>query len=152
MSARLHVYESADVTVTYDAARCIHNGHCVRNLPAVFNTAARPWVQPEHADAADVLAIVAGCPTGALRATRRDGATADALVADTPVLIRVSRSGPLYVRGRVTLVDGTTGETLADDGRVALCRCGLSRRKPFCDNTHRTEGWHDSHTLADTTP
>ena len=152
MSTKLHVYETADITVTYDATRCIHDGHCVRSLPAVFNTAARPWVQPQHADAADVLAIVAGCPTGALRATRPDGATADALVADAPVTIGVSRSGPLYVRGGVTLVDSATGETLGDDGRVALCRCGLSKRKPFCDNTHRTEGWRDTHTLADPQP
>ncbi len=143
------MYETADVTVTYDATRCIHNGHCVRSLPAVFNTSARPWIQPERAAAAEVLAIVAGCPTGALRATQPDGATADALVADAPVAIRVSRNGPLYVRGSVTILDGTSGEALAEDGRVALCRCGLSKRKPFCDNSHRADGWRDTQTLTD---
>ena len=46
--------------------------------------------------------------------------------------------GPLLVRGDFTMVtvDGETIET----GRstVALCRCGMSAIKPFCDGTHRT--------------
>lgn len=46
--------------------------------------------------------------------------------------------GPLLVRGDFVLVtvDGETIET----GRstVALCRCGMSATKPFCDGTHRT--------------
>jgi uncharacterized Fe-S cluster protein YjdI/CDGSH-type Zn-finger protein len=149
VSTKLHVYETAEVTVTYDAARCIHNGHCVRNLPAVFNTSARPWVQPEHADAAQVLAIVAGCPTGALHAKQPGGETADGLIPDFPVAIRVSRNGPLFLRGAVTILDGETSDSLGEDGRVALCRCGLSKRKPFCDNTHRAEGWRDTHTMTD---
>lgn len=46
--------------------------------------------------------------------------------------------GPLLVRGRFTL--RTQDGELIDPRRdtVALCRCGLSSRKPFCDGTHRS--------------
>lgn len=145
MSRKLHVYEGAEVTVTFDAARCIHNGHCVRTLPAVFNTAARPWVQPDASDAEALLRVVAGCPTGALRATHRDGGTAEQFVSAAPTAVRVARHGPLFLRGDVTVLDAD-GTPIVSDQRIALCRCGLSKRKPFCDNSHRTAGWQDEPT------
>jgi uncharacterized Fe-S cluster protein YjdI/CDGSH-type Zn-finger protein len=143
MSRKLQVYEADGLTVTFDAQRCIHHGHCVRTLPSVFNTAARPWVQPGRATADEVMAVVAGCPTGALQAARSDGGSATALVPDVPVQLRIGRHGPIFVRGAVE-VSVDDGSPLAADSRVALCRCGLSARKPFCDNSHRSAGWRDA--------
>lgn len=53
------------------------------------------------------------------------------------VTITTYEDGPLIVRGEFT-VQTQDGETV-DAGRrtVALCRCGLSSRKPFCDGTHK---------------
>ena len=51
--------------------------------------------------------------------------------------ITVYPDGPLVVRGDVEL-RGVDGERLERrPGTVALCRCGLSRIKPFCDSTHK---------------
>ncbi|TWH72267.1 CDGSH iron-sulfur domain-containing protein [Modestobacter roseus] len=52
------------------------------------------------------------------------------------------RDGPLVVRGDFRLVD-TDGNEI-DPGRktVALCRCGKSGIKPFCDGTHKRSGFH----------
>ena len=57
-------------------------------------------------------------------------------MSDTP-RITVYRDGPFLVRGPVQLLDqdGNTIET--DRGTVALCRCGKSRLRPFCDGTHK---------------
>ena len=54
-----------------------------------------------------------------------------------PVKIQVTPNGPLLVTGEVELVDAE-GRTLPMGTRraVALCRCGNSARKPFCDGTH----------------
>lgn len=53
------------------------------------------------------------------------------------VSIRVRHNGPLLVRGPVELTDHE-GRVLRVEGPdVALCRCGHSGRKPFCDGTHR---------------
>lgn len=52
------------------------------------------------------------------------------------VVIVPYRNGPLIVRGPVVLRDQEGNEI--DPGRspVALCRCGRSRLRPFCDGTH----------------
>jgi CDGSH-type Zn-finger protein len=48
--------------------------------------------------------------------------------------------GPLFVRGDVTVTD-EHGAVIRRDTRMALCRCGQSEHKPFCDNTHRRVGF-----------
>jgi uncharacterized Fe-S cluster protein YjdI len=67
MSKRLQVYETPEITVTFDPNVCIHSGACVRGLPAVFDVKRMRWVRPELASAADVAAQVARCPSGALQ-------------------------------------------------------------------------------------
>ena len=57
------------------------------------------------------------------------------------VTITTYEDGPLLVRGSFAVVT-QDGETI-DGGRstVALCRCGKSARKPFCDGTHKLTGF-----------
>jgi uncharacterized Fe-S cluster protein YjdI len=64
---RLQVYETPDVTVTFDPNVCQHTGICLRGLPAVFDVREKRWVRPENARAEDVIAQVARCPSGALQ-------------------------------------------------------------------------------------
>ncbi len=60
-----------------------------------------------------------------------------------PTLIRCRLDGPLIVRGKVRIVDHLGNEIPLPVGKdnVALCRCGHSSIKPFCDGTHRTVGF-----------
>ncbi len=53
------------------------------------------------------------------------------------VVITPYRDGPLLVRGPVRLTDQDGREIEVDRETIALCRCGKSRLKPFCDGTHR---------------
>lgn len=64
---RLQVYETPDITVTFDPAVCRHTGVCVRGLPLVFDVTRKHWVRPELASPDDVAAQVARCPSGALQ-------------------------------------------------------------------------------------
>ena len=52
LSTKLHRYEGRGGIVTYDVKRCIHAAECVRGLPAVFDSNAKPWINPDGADAA----------------------------------------------------------------------------------------------------
>jgi CDGSH-type Zn-finger protein len=52
-------------------------------------------------------------------------------------LITPYRDGPLLVRGPFTLQDQNGNEISAGRETVALCRCGKSRMRPFCDGTHK---------------
>ena len=47
------------------------------------------------------------------------------------------RDGPLLVRGPFRLVDQDGNEITAGDETIALCRCGKSRLRPFCDGSHK---------------
>jgi CDGSH-type Zn-finger protein len=60
---------------------------------------------------------------------------------DDRVTITPYRDGPLLVRGPFTIVDQDGEEIEVDRGVVALCRCGKSRMKPFCDSTHKAIGF-----------
>jgi CDGSH-type Zn-finger protein len=53
------------------------------------------------------------------------------------VVITPYRDGPLLVRGPVRLVDQDGNEIETDRDPVALCRCGRSRMRPFCDGSHK---------------
>jgi CDGSH iron-sulfur domain-containing protein 3 len=61
-----------------------------------------------------------------------------------PVEIKVRDNGPYKVTGPVRLVDAEGNELEFDADRpLALCRCGRSSTKPFCDATHK-DGRFDS--------
>ncbi len=59
------------------------------------------------------------------------------------VKITVRQNGPYRVEGPITLVDadGNEFDISARGGTVALCRCGGSTNKPFCDGTHSAIGF-----------
>ncbi len=138
MSRKLHRYEGGGVEVTWDAKRCIHAAECVARLPQVFDPSAKPWIRPGEAPPATVARVVARCPTGALQI--RGGAPAEEPDAQTTV--HVAADGPLYFRGRLEVRDAA-GATLVEDTRAALCRCGASKDKPFCDGSHAGAGFRD---------
>jgi CDGSH-type Zn-finger protein len=56
------------------------------------------------------------------------------------VVIKVRENGPYLVKGRVTLIDAD-GNPYTVEENFVLCRCGGSSAKPFCDGTHRTNGF-----------
>ena len=62
-------------------------------------------------------------------------------MADDRVTITPYRDGPLLVRGPLRMTDQDGNEIAVEKATVALCRCGRSRRKPFCDGTHKAAGW-----------
>ncbi len=134
-------YATKDLVVTYDAALCIHAAECVRGAPDVFDPTARPWIRIENADPTYVAEVVRRCPTGALTARHPDGTAIE--TPDANNNLRVSADGPLYLRGRV-VYQGGEHASQAEYTRVALCRCGASNNKPFCDNSHKDVGFKDA--------
>jgi len=57
------------------------------------------------------------------------------------VTIKVRENGPYLVRGTVTLTDADGNTYTAQGPNIALCRCGGSQTKPFCDGSHKTNGF-----------
>jgi CDGSH-type Zn-finger protein len=61
-------------------------------------------------------------------------------IAVSSVNIRVRDNGPLLVEGPITLVDAEGKQLTIPEGKpaIALCRCGHSQNKPFCDGAHKS--------------
>ncbi len=57
------------------------------------------------------------------------------------VTIKVRESGPYLVRGVVTLTDADGNSYTVAGPNIALCRCGGSQTKPFCDGSHKENGF-----------
>ena len=57
------------------------------------------------------------------------------------VTIRTLKNGPYLVQGEIELQDSEGNRIEASRETVALCRCGASTMKPFCDGTHSTIGF-----------
>ncbi len=65
--------------------------------------------------------------------------------------ITIQTNGPLRIEGGIPLYDheGSQIETPPGGRPYALCRCGFSSRKPFCDGTHNTSDFDGSLTPGD---
>ncbi len=115
-------YNGADISIEFDMKRCIHARNCFLKLPKVFDPSQRPWVQPDNAPAEEIAAMVRTCPSGALKFSMKTGAS-----EAPPKINRIAvlENGPLALAG-----------DLEGDTRLTLCRCGLSKNKPYCDYSH----------------
>lgn len=131
-------YLSEGIEVTFEPKICIHAARCVMGLPDVFRPEDRPWVHLQHASADEIANIILTCPTGALEFRRLDGGPEEE--PDEHSTIEPRANGPLFVRGDLDIVDGG-GNVVRHMTRAALCRCGGSENKPFCDGTHRRVGF-----------
>lgn len=132
-------YSNGDITVVWQPALCMHSRKCFEGLPAVFDPARRPWIAIQAAPTATIVAQVEACPSGALSLL----APAEAAATPAPAQatrIELSANGPLLVSGDVVLV-AADGREQRCAGRTALCRCGASRNKPFCDGSHKAAGF-----------
>jgi len=121
-------YEGSAIRVHFDARRCIHARKCVLGLPGVFRIDDRPWIQPDGAPAEELAAVIRACPSGALSYERTDGGTEETAPAVNQA--RLWEHGPVEVHGELTIAGEPAGH------RAVLCRCGASKTKPWCDNSH----------------
>ena len=124
-------YRGKGITIHDNRALCAHSGICTDGLPGVFRLGREPWIEAGGANAAAAIAIIQRCPSGALSYSL-DGVPPPAGPGER--LITASANGPYFVSGRVEL--RADGARPRDPGRYALCRCGGSKNKPFCDGTH----------------
>ena len=132
------VYRNDAIEVYWEPKFCIHSRKCVRELGQVFDPSARPWIDVDGAEPDAIAQTILDCPTGALHFRRLDGGKQEDAAGETSVA--PMPNGPLFVRGRLRIVD-REGNMIREDTRLALCRCGASENKPFCDGSHRRVGF-----------
>lgn len=125
-------YTGQHADISYSLKRCIHARECVTRLNTVFNPDQRPWIQVGDTPADALAEVVIRCPSGALHIDRKDGGAPEATPAENRIILWAD--GPLQVTGDVH-ISGAQVEVRGET-RATLCRCGESKNKPFCDNSH----------------
>lgn len=125
------IVQGRDVTIRFDASRCIHSRGCVLGHPEVYVPNVQgEWIHPDSATPETVMVTALTCPSGAIRVSRNDGSAS----SDFPPVVntvRVRENGPLAIEAELSI----RGEAQATP-RATLCRCGQSKNKPYCDGAH----------------
>jgi CDGSH-type Zn-finger protein/uncharacterized Fe-S cluster protein YjdI len=125
------IVKGRDVTIHFDARRCVHSRNCVLGHPEVYVPNVKgDWIHPDAARPDVVMHTALACPSGAIRVALNDGTA----TSDTPPAVntvRVRENGPLAVEAEL-VINGQPQVT----PRATLCRCGQSQNKPFCDGAH----------------
>lgn len=141
MAQKIFKYTKDDVTVIWQPEVCIHSAVCVKGLPGVFNPQRRPWIDLEQGTSAAVIEQVRKCPSGAIsyQLNNQPEATVQAEAASI-TKIDVMPNGPLIINNECRIKHSDGSEEIKT-GKVALCRCGASQKKPYCDGSHRGNGF-----------
>jgi len=139
-SGKVFKFDGARATVSWHGRLCIHVGECGRAKGDLFVAGRKPWCQPDTSSDGEVEEVVLRCPTGALTVDYEDGSRPEKAEAENSV--HVAYNGPLFVRGDLDIEDAPENAP-GLNFRAALCRCGKSRNKPYCDNSHEAAGFSD---------
>jgi uncharacterized Fe-S cluster protein YjdI len=134
--AKTKEYSNGEVTVVWEAEKCIHSAICVKNSPKVFQPKDRPWIKIDAASTDEIVSTIKKCPSGALSfyMNNEDNQSAESLETKIEVL----ENGPLLVYGTLKVTNKNGKEELKNK-TTAFCRCGASQNKPYCDGAHVKE-------------
>ena len=126
--------EGKKLTLIYEGKKCIHSRFCVTWGPKSFLANVEgPWIHPDATDADALVEIAHACPSGAIRYRRKDEKPDES--APPVNLLGVREAGPYAIRAELSIAGEGAGF------RATLCRCGASKRKPFCDGSHKEIGF-----------
>lgn len=136
-------YTNGEITIVWKPNQCIHSKLCWTGLAEVFNPRERPWIKMDTATTASIIAQVDKCPSGALSYFRNEDKQENKNPeVEVDTIVEVSANGPLLVYGNIT-IKNKNGEEVKKNKVTALCRCGASGNKPYCDGTHVKIGFKD---------
>ena len=145
----ISTFHGNDIDVSWDGRLCIHIAECGQAEGELFVGDRKPWCIPDKVSAEQVAEVCERCPTGALSYTEKHGRLTEQAPGENTVT--VVYDGPLFAHGQLT-IDGKPGDMPGVNYRAALCRCGQSKNKPFCDNSHRKVDFHDPGAIGEKGP
>jgi len=129
-----NIAASDEIEIRFDVARCIHSRRCVLNAPTVFLANVQgPWLHPETDSVEHLVHVAQSCPSGAITYRRLDGGEDEQAPQVNTVNLR--QNGPYAVHATLNIDEQPALF------RATLCRCGQSKNKPFCDNSHIEAGF-----------
>ena len=138
MPDKLDIYERDDKTLTiYDnRGICAHAGHCTDNLlNRVFFHGKEPWCDPNGADIEEIKRVIRMCPSGALTYAEGGKEAPQVTAFQEELEIEIEPNMYYKVKGGFEVAGAKKFEGQGEE-HAALCRCGGSQNKPYCNGTH----------------
>lgn len=140
-------YTNGEITVYWQPGKCIHSANCIIGSPAVFNAQKRPWINVTGASSEEVIKTVDTCPSRALLYLKNNTPPAPDKVkgpsATGSTMVQILKDGPALISGNFIIRDSNKQQIGIETEIAAICRCGASRKKPFCDGNHKHIGFKD---------
>jgi len=141
-------YSNGEITIFWRPELCIHSANCLIGLPEVFSSRKKPWINIHGSDSMEIIKAVDTCPSRALtylKSTQFVVSKTGNSKKGKPKFARVQilKNGPALVSGNFIIRDANKKKVKVDNEVAALCRCGSSRKKPFCDGNHLSIGFKD---------
>ena len=134
-------YSNNEMTIVWKPKLCIHAGECVKQLPNVYKPKEKPWICIDEASTEKLKKQIKTCPSGALSYYMNDQkSNTDSA---NRVSLEVLENGPLILNGTVQIRE-VNGNIELRENKTALCRCGASANKPYCDGAHHKINFKDS--------
>jgi CDGSH-type Zn-finger protein/uncharacterized Fe-S cluster protein YjdI len=140
-------YPGKNIDVQWDGRLCIHIGECGYSQGELFVGGRDPWCQPDLVNDENVRKVIRRCPSGALSYDDRAGG--DNEKSPKSNTVQVVYKGPLFLHGELD-IENAPQDMPGVRFRAALCRCGQSNNKPFCDNSHLKAGFEDFGAVGET--
>jgi uncharacterized Fe-S cluster protein YjdI len=131
-------YVKDELTIIWKPQTCIHAAVCVQMLPDVYNPNEKPWLKQENASVAALKEQINACPSGAL--SYIDSTETNNKNESIMVNAAVKENGPMLIKGDLEITHAD-GRVETKSGMTAICRCGASANKPFCDGAHAKVGF-----------
>ena len=125
-------YIGERITIHDNRSICAHAGFCTDCLESVFRMRQEPWVDPNGASTEKIIETIKKCPSGALSYSIETVEYRDQV---REPMVTITNDGPYAITGGIELIGVTIGDGASKE-HYALCRCGASKNKPFCDGTH----------------
>lgn len=125
-------YPNEELSILWKPKMCIHSEKCWRGLSDVFRYGKKPWIDPNGAESKQIMKQIDLCPSGALSYKLKNEKNKES--GSAPTKINITKNGPILLKGDVE-INLPNGET-RKESNLALCRCGSSNNKPFCDGSH----------------
>lgn len=141
-------YSNGEVTVFWNSDLCIHSANCLIGLPDVFDTQKRPWINIHGSSSKEIMKVVDTCPSRALTYLKSNKFVTARPRKSTKkrskfARIQILKDGPMLVSGNFLIRDAQKKKIKVENKLAALCRCGSTKKKPFCDGSHHKAGFKD---------
>ena len=146
---KVYTFEGEQVDVDWDGRLCIHIAECGQAEGELFVGGRKPWCVPNKSSTEEISDICNRCPSGALTYNDKSGQSVEQ--APSRNSVNVTYNGPLFVHGDLE-IEGAPDDMPGVRFRAALCRCGKSQNKPFCDNSHVQAEFEDYGAIGETGP